>query len=335
MRSSLIIFSLLFSFKSFSQTDVACRQVYDKIYGDGELTMSLFLGYFDDGNYVEDKLDKVLLIDQITAACVHGLQLCGFARDPDDADVFTKTITRANGKTDKVRFRITHSAVSSNHQNNVGVYKAQQQKQSKAAEDAYFRALQTDDVVIYKGHARRGTGPGFRPMGASGWVNAVATKPNLQRMMQTLKATKKTPAIIGMITCESESHYGKALQDAAPNSGLILTRQTTSFSDTDSITEASMENILQQSCATQFRGQIKNAVHHIYSSPLDGADSYKDKLPEIYNFFEPNKKKFAPPRGAILTLINEEFEESSSRDQEAAREELRFLQKPQPTNNPR
>lgn len=324
MRFQVLAFTLLVSLTGLAQTDIeACRKSYEKIYGDGELTMSVFLGYSDADNYVADRLNKIRMVEQITGACGSGRQLCGFTRDPDDADVFTKTITRVSGKKDKVRLRIMNSAVTSDHTTNTGDMKEQQQKQSKAVEEAYIRALQTDDVVMYNGHARRGTGPGFKPMSASDWTAAVATRPSLQRVIQTLKKSKKTPAVIGMFTCEGESHYGKALQDSAPNSGLILTRQTSSFHDTDAIMDASMEGILQQYCGPKFRSDIKGAVAHIYSSPLDGADSYKDKLPEVYNFFEPNKKKFAPPRGAILTLLNGQFEEHTSRAAEEAKEKER------------
>lgn len=333
MRSTVLAFTLLVSLTSFAQTDIeACRNSYERIYGDGELTMSVFLGYADSGNYVFDQMDKARMVTQITGACVDGRQLCGFTRDPDDADIFVKTIKRASGKTDKVRLRLMNSAVTSDHLVNTGEKKAQQQRQSKAIEEAYFRALQTDDVVLYNGHARRGTGPGFRPLGTAEWTATVATKPNLQRMIQTLKKSNKTPALIGIVTCEGEAHYGKMLQDSAPNSGLILTRQTSSFNDTGAVVDASMESILQQHCGPKFRGEIKDVVQEIYSSPLDGADSYKDKLPEIYNFFEPHKKKFAPPRGAILTLINGQFEEKTYRWDEEKKERL---PKSQPTNNAR
>lgn len=333
MRSTVLAFTLLVSLTSFAQTDIeACRKSYERIYGDGELTMSVFWGYGDAGNHVVDQLDKVRMVAQITGACGNGRELCGFTRDPDDADIFVKTIKRVSGKTDKVRLRLMNSAVTSDHLVNTGEMKAQQQQQSKAIEEAYFRALQTDDVVLYNGHARRGTGPGFRPLGAAEWTATVATKPNLQRMMLTLKKSKKTPALIGMFVCEGEAHYGKMLQDSAPNSGLILTRQTSSFNDTDAIVDASMESILQQYCGPKFRSEIKDVVQDIYSSPLDGADSYRDKLPEIYNFFEPNKKKFTPPRGAILTLINSQFEERTYRWDEEKKERL---PKSQPTNNSR
>lgn len=334
MRLSVLAFTLLISLTGFAQTDnEACRKSYERIYGDGELTMSVFLGYSDADNYVADHLNKTRMVEQITSPCGNGRQLCGFSRDPDDADVFTKTITRVSGKKDKVRLRIMNSAVSSSHATNTGEMKAQQQKKSKAVEEAYMRALQTDDVVMYNGHARRGTGPGFKPMGTADWTAAVATRPSLQRMTQTLKKSQKTPALIGMFTCEGESHYGKALQDSAPNSGLILTRQTSSFHDTDAIMDASMEGVLQQYCGPKFRADIKDSVVHIFNSPLDGADSYKDKLPEVYNFFEANKKKFAPPRGAILTLINGQFEESNYRAAEEAKE--REQQKSKKTNNGR
>ena len=336
MRTSVLLFALLFSLSAAA--DKACDAAYEKLYGDGELTMSVFLGYGDTDDYVDDINTKSQYVEMLTAKCDHvntTLELCGFTRDPDDADIFRKTITRANGKTEKIRLKIRNSAVTSSNHVNTGQKKPEQDKRSKDTEAKFLAALQTDDVVIYNGHARRGTGPGFKPMGKADWVSAVATKQSLNNMIRALKTAKRTPPIIGMVTCEGESHYGKALQEAAPNSGLLLTRQTTSFSDSDRIVQTSMESILQKHCASSFRGVIKASVQHIYNSPLDGTDDYKQKLPEIYNFFEPNKKKFAAPRGAILTLLNGQYEEAVPREVEEKNQQRRQQQKPPATVNPR
>lgn len=336
MRHSVLLFNLLFSLSAFSQTDEACRQSYEKMYGDGELTLSLFFGYADMDDYVDDHITKSNYVEKITENCdeTTALQLCGFKRDSDDADIFTKTIVRSNGKEENIRLRISNSAVSSSHKENMTSKKALQDKHSAQTEAKFLKALQTDDVVIYDGHARRGTGPGFRPMGTTDWVKAVAKKQSLQNMVHALKTAKKTPGIIGMITCEGESHYGKALQEAAPNSGLLMTRQTSSFSDTNTIVTTSLESILQKQCAQSFRNVLKGSVRHIFNSPLDGAGNYKEKLPEIYNFFEVNKKKFPPPRGAILTLINGQYEQASSPELEAERERAK-AKKSAPVQHPR
>lgn len=322
MRHLVLLLTLLFSLSAFSQSDETCHQSYEKMYGDGELTMSLFLGYADNDDYVNDHINKARYVEQITENCDETtvIELCGFKRDPDDADIFRKTITRANGRQEKIRLRISSSAVGSSNKENMSTNKAAQDRQSAQTEAKFIKALQTDDVVIYEGHARRGTGPGFKPMGTTDWVKAVAMKQSLQNMTNALKTAKKTPGIIGMITCEGESHYGKALQEAAPNSGLLLTRQTSSFSDADSIVQSSLEFILQKQCAQSFRAVLKQSVQSIFNSPLHGAGNYKEKLPELYNFFEVNKKKFPPARGAILTLINGQYEEASTPELEEQRE---------------
>lgn len=330
MRLSSFILVFVFNIFANAQSN-GCTTAYDKMYNDGTLTMSVFYGYSDSEDYVDDRVAKADMVTKLTKGCASNIatQMCGFARDPDDADILIRTITRPNGKQDKVRLRLMSSAVSESHSKNTGSLKKAQDAQSKKTEDAYYRALETDDVVIYSGHARRGTGPGFKPMGNSDWISAATTKPNLTRLKNTLSKSKHKPAILGMITCEGESHYGKVLQDAAPNSGLLLTRQTTSFEDGKDLLDVSLNNILRKSCPDVFRKEIQATTQLIFNSPMDTSSNYKDKLPEIYNFFEVNSKKFAPQRGTILTYVNSEMEEEST-----VQAEQQKGQNPAPKNRP-
>lgn len=313
LRHLFVVLFFLLSEIAFSQQTESCKKSYDKIYADGEFTMSLFLGYAEgSSDYVTDGTDKAVFAERLTRPCLGQEQLCGFNRHADDADIFTKTIVRANGKKEKVTFRISNSSYSSSHKDNLGKFAAEQNKRSQNIEKKFLKALQTDDAVFYLGHARRGTGPGFQPMTTTRWLGALATKGSLTRMVNGLKSANKTPVIIGMATCEGEQHYGKALNEAAPNSGLLMTRQTTSFFDATDLVAVSLEKLLQKICATEFRAAIQNTASIIFKTPFEAAKTYKDKLPEIYNFFEPLNKRFPSPRGAVMTLIKSQFEESKS-----------------------
>lgn len=308
MCKSFIIFTLLFSL--VTNADEACNQSYEKMYSDGELTLSVYLGYNDAReDHVADPMYKSMYVDIITAVCdkTKVTELCGFSRDPDDADIFTKTITRANGKSEVIKLKMKNAAVTDSNRTNMGAKKSEQDKRSKEFEDSFLNDLQNDDVVLYNGHSRYGTGPAYKPMGSEDWKDAVNNKPTLNRMIQTLKTAKKTPGIIGMISCDSESHYGKALHEAAPNSGLILTRQITSFGDTRRTMLSSIDSILQKQCGDSFRSGMKAATQNIFNP----SSANKDIYPDIYGFFEANKKKFAPPHGAILKLVNGEYHAAS------------------------
>lgn len=315
MKSLYLIFTFLVAFPAFA-TDLACENSYKKIYRDDELNISIFLGYSDVGDMVTDPFDRTNLIETLTGPCyeVSGEQFCGFKRDPDDADAFTKTIVRSNGKQDKVKIKITNSAFTTLHNENIGKYSKHQAQKTEKTNQAFNRSLATDEVVIYNGHARRGTGPGFKPMGALNWINALQSKPALTSMVQTLKNAKTKPALIGMITCEGESHYGKVLNETSPNSALLLTRQTTSFDDAYSLLIGSVDAILKKDCAKDFRTSIKNSVRTVYTNKLDGETKLQNHLPEVYGLFEPITKKFAPARGAALTYLRGEIEEATPRD---------------------
>lgn len=331
MKSIYLALFILISQPAFSETPAAsCDQVYKKIYRDNELNISLFLGYSDgDGNFVSDTFDRTNLAETLTGQCyeVSGEQFCGFKRDADDADTFTKTIVRSDGKTDQVKIRLMNSSFTPKHDENIGKYEKFQKKKTEKVSKAFNHALTTDEVVIYQGHARRGTGPGFQPMGALNWVNAVQSKPVLYNMTQNLRTAKTKPALIGMITCEGESHYGKVLNEASPTSALLLTRQTTSFSDAYSLLISSVDAILKKECAKDFRKTITNTVTTVYSTKFDGDTSVKDKLPEVYGLFEPITKKFAPARSTAVTYLKGELEKSSSRDDAEEKEKAAKLRK--------
>ena len=324
MRSLFLAFFILIAQPALSAPPTeTCEQAYKKIYRDDELNISLFLGYSDGSDdFVSDPYDRTNLAETLTGPCYEesGEQFCGFKRDADDADAFTKTIVRSNGKTDKVKIRIMNSAFTPKHNENIGKYEKFQKQKSEKISKAFNQALTKDDVVMYNGHARRGTGPGFQPMGALNWVKAVQSKPSLYSMTQNLRSAKTKPAFIGMITCEGESHYGKALNDASPGSALLLTRQSTSFTDANSLLISSVDAILKKECAKDFRMTITNTVSTIYSTKFDGDTKVQDKLPEVYGLFEPISKKFAPARSAAVTYIRGEVEKASSRDDEEYKE---------------
>ncbi len=318
MKSLFIALSLLASSSLASGPLRMCDEAYKKIYRDDELNISIFLGYSDSNDDgVTDNYDKMNFTQMLRKPCSEVLdeQLCSFTRDEDDANIFTKTISRADGTTDKIKIRIMSSAYTESHNQNTTYNKIDQDKKSKKISEAFLKSLQEDEVVFYNGHARRGTGPGFKPMNNTDWAEAVALKPSLNAMSKALKEAKTKPALIGMITCEGEEHYGKALQDSAPDSALLLTRQTTSFSDSAVIMNNSIASLLKKDCSAKFREGIKGAVNNIYISSIEEPKTVEDRLPEIYGLFEPNTKKFTAPRGAIMTLVNDQFESHSTRQE--------------------
>ena len=330
MKSLFLALSLLASSSFASGPLRMCDEAYKKIYRDGELNISIFLGYSDSNDdVVTDIYDKMNFTQMITSPCSEVLdeQLCSFSRDEDDANVFTKTIARANGLPEKVKIRIMSSAYTESHNQNTTYQKNAQDKKSKKISDTFLKSLQEDEVVFYNGHARRGTGPGFKPMTNTDWVEAVTKKPALTAMSKALKEAKTKPALIGMITCEGEEHYGKALQDSAPDSALLLTRQTTSFYDSTVIMNSAIASILKKDCSVKFRKEIKGAVNNIYVSSLEEPKTVEDRLPEIYGLFEPNTKKFDAPRGAIMTLVNDQFESHSTREEAEKAEKAEKEQK--------
>jgi len=309
----LLIFTLFFFIQTslcFADDLEACKKAYDKLYQEDEVRMSVFFGYFEHDDTAYDYLYQSNFISQLTSPCFRGLQLCEFDRDLDDADTFYKTIKTPDGKLRKVRFQVFRSANSTSDSYNKGPGSKEQKLHSFKTAEKFKQALQTDQVVIYSGHARRGTGPGFKPMTNGGWIEAVTIKPALNEMLETLKSSKKTPQILGMSVCEGERHYGYHLQKAAPKSSLLLPRQTMDGEDGNRIAESTFNSLLSFHCQKELKAGIAQGVERFFTSPLKNTKTYEDKLPRLYGFFEPIDKKFEPPKNIIYNLLDSQLETS-------------------------
>ncbi|MBC7457864.1 MAG: hypothetical protein H7235_06270, partial [Bdellovibrionaceae bacterium] len=236
------------------------------------------------------------LRSRLIAPCAPGNNLCKFQQDADDADVFTKIILGPGGKTHKIRLRVMSSAVSHDDNDNRKIWATDQKRQSARIFSQFKRSLQNDGVVLYVGHSRLGTGPGFKPLDVAGWAEAEKNKPVLNEMVETLQNANKTPQILGMLSCEGENYYGHALHKAAPKSSLLLTRQTMSSKDAYKLSEAVLNSLLSRNCKSDFDNKVQEQVVDIWRVPFSKPKPVQEILPHLYGFFEPITRTFAAPK---------------------------------------
>jgi hypothetical protein len=202
--------------ESDQKPSIGCRTPYLHLYAKEKLSLSIFYGYSDDGDngtdLVIDGQSKAAMIAELTRSCENGGNgACGFQKVRGSLDLLRRTMEGPDGKGRIVDLRIMNSGVSSSDSQNKGRLQGKQLAHSAKVERLFLRALQTDDIVIYAGHSRHGTGPGFYPMAAADWIPAVLFEESLNKMTSTLKSSPTKPKLIGMFVCDGAYLYGKPL----------------------------------------------------------------------------------------------------------------------------
>ncbi len=292
-----------------------CRTSYKKLYSKPEINWSIYFGYGDGAseNYTTDMAERDLFEKEIKSYCPQfrpDIVLCEFKPDSLISGQYTKQIRTKEGRVVTVRLKLFNASLTSEIAKNVE-RKADQKKKSKAIERSYVRAFQTDDIVFYSGHARHGTGPGFRPLSTNG-VSRFFTglfRPMANKMYNAIgeddrnqqnddewpprsPPEKSMTSVMGFFACEAEAHYGVNLAHRT-DAGLILTRQSISTDDNMRLLYAASNNLLNETCEKDFAQSMNKAIKTIfYNKKKAPPISYQDKMPKLFNFFHKDKVKY-------------------------------------------
>jgi hypothetical protein len=222
----------------------ACVSAYDRLYEKENLNFRVFIGYWDTQpepggpgvpkverqDWVIDSAVRKMFSEILTKPCDANLFVCGFSHELEDQDTdelehLAKTVAGPDGKDHTVHLTLESSSVSLSNRENQHQDKAEQKTQTKKVADDFFNSIGNSDALIYVGHARWGTGPGFKPLPplSWSWIDAGIFKPSRHRLEKALKTAQEKPALIGYFSCTSEKYYEKYLEKDAPDSGLALT----------------------------------------------------------------------------------------------------------------
>jgi hypothetical protein len=312
----------------------ACRKTYEKLYAKDTINISFFFGNMAEEWKKGDNRDgmaKTDFVGTLTRKCGSGENLCGFNRDPDDAELFFKTIAGPDGKEKKIRFRVMNPSLSAGadrepdeevvfktiegangKRKRVRVNSAHAAELDKKAEERdrlqeensrrvlgkYKESLASDDVVIFQGHSEYGAGPSF---GDSAEFPVFS-------MTEHIRKSPKKPDVIGLIVCNGEAHYGNQLHEAAPKSALLLTRQRTMIDDGLSAAKATFEALLGRKCKNEVASEFRKSTDYFFFGPWEWetAQKIQDRIPRLSNFFEPIDKPF--PDAAEEDVMHEKYE---------------------------
>lgn len=291
-----------------------CRTSYQKLFSKPDINWSIYFGYGDGASdkYTTDMAERDIFEKEIKSPCPSfrpDIQLCGFREDPTISSQYVKQIRTQEGQVVNVRLKLFNSSLTTEVAVN-REKKSEQKKKSKALERSYLHALQTDDIVFYSGHARHGTGPGFRPLSNNPGSRLITAlfRPMASKMYNSLgeddradhsddvypppTRAVKSPAVLGFFACEAEAYFGVNLAHRT-DAGLILTRQSISTVDNMRLLYASSNNLLTQACEKDFTQSMTQAIKTIYYRKKKGPPtSYEDKMPKFFNFFHKDKVKY-------------------------------------------
>jgi hypothetical protein len=253
----------------------SCRDAYADLYSKPVLEFRITLGYTDIPNDVvnaEDGPRREVWVTRLVKPCPEGVVgTCGFAQDGDDADHFTKNVKGPDGKDHLVNLYLVNSSVGVDDRTNRTTLKAQQDAQTRRAEENFFGGLRTADIVIYAGHARKGGGPSFSPPilhkdGLNTNESAYASRVSETRMLTTLRANPNPPKLMGLFACDAGKWFSEDVRTA--------TRRKSGVASSIGLTEpeivfaqayAMLDSILALRCQDQFNRSIDaitNVIRH-------------------------------------------------------------------------
>lgn len=288
-----------------------CRTSYQKIFNKSDIRWSVFFGYGDgDGDdHTTDFAERDLFEKEIQLPCPElnpEIQLCGFKREGDQPGQYVKQITNKDQFVVNIHLLLYNASLTSEMNVNLKEKEKEQRRKSKKIEKTFIESLHTEDILFYVGHARHGSGPGFRPLvrKSRDWWIATLFRPMVNNVMNSLdpqppidnfpqlKGNVNNPSIMGFFSCEAEAHYGAEMVRKSPETSLILTRQSISSSDNLRLLYAASNALLAQECDTEFQQSLKESITTVYYSPKKGPpESFEEKMPRFFNFFHKDKVK--------------------------------------------
>lgn len=267
-----------------SPQDAACQKAYRTLYGKDSVAFKVFFGYKDarPARFVGDRHERIAFVQRIVADCTEGRFACGFTRDADNADLFSKTIKGPTGRDVRVELFVANSSVGSDDAANRD--NPFQKWQSAYAQKAYLGGLANADVVFYNGHSRFGGGPDFEPphLAESGELDELfylTKKPGLTKTVKTLDsraaASAKSPnplKVLGLFSCASDQHFTSSL-GGGQGTGIISSRALVYYADALENSLAALSSLLEMRCQADFASAIRS------ESPVHGS--------RLQGFFHP------------------------------------------------
>ncbi len=285
-----------------------CAKAYAKLFSKDQFKMSVYFGYGDmeKSDYTTDLDERRFFESFLTMDCREGVSLCGFEKTKPNT--YSKKIT-LNQRTVDFQISLYHSSLTEVEKINRVTEKDRQDKLSRQLQLNYINSLINDDAVMYFGHARRGSGPGFFPIDEKSWfwLKTYSTTPFLKEINKSLLKSKKSAGLIGMINCDGGGHYGKYVNQLAKNSSLFLRRQTTEGGDALRVLVIGVDGLLSESCEPQMNALLKKSVAYVFYNAKEKPPKSMSKVqPKFFKFYDADKIYGETYWQGLLKIVTED-----------------------------
>ena len=255
-------------------SDSECSDVYAHLYDKDTLAITLFIGVCDGPtNLVLDRPIREALMDHLEKDCKdypENYSACGFKAAGEDSATLNKTVLFKSRHKKAVALKIFDSSVSEDYTANVGALSDQQKMKSERATREYLKALGRDDIVLYVGHSRYGTGPGFLPLPGFSIIGPeiFIRRPLLPQMRDALMNSSSHPAILGFFSCRSQKFYGRFLHSTSPRSALLVSSDFVTHDQNVASALGFINSILEMQCRDNLNKNInlngQTSAYHLY-----------------------------------------------------------------------
>lgn len=214
----------------------SCSDVYDDIFRDGVMRITLAFGYHDNSPSTLDGRHYSYVFDALTRSCPSSQStLCGFhvvsGSESGHSAVLAKEISFGRGgdrRRVRIQFNLAHAADSEDDDANLvgGQASPRQRAISRMVEDLFFggvsgvkadgSAQDKCDICGYYGHARNGGGPDFSPVpyawrdskGEPDYSYYLSRRTGYRRLLASLeRAGDEPPKMVSLMACYSHKHF--------------------------------------------------------------------------------------------------------------------------------
>jgi hypothetical protein len=245
-----------------------CRRTYEEFYRDPSIEIRVVFGYKDarPARFVADRYERLIFVQRVLRACASSEdRVCGFTRDTNDADLFTREIPGPDGENRVVRLRVVQPSVGADdEENRKNPFQAWR---TVYAQQEFLEGFAASDLVIYNGHSRAGGGPDFRPPRISGsgdidfgWYqrNEPGFEPVLESLRNLPPATSR-PKLVGFLSCASTTHFLGRMREIRPTLATLTSPRLLYFSEAMETSLEMLGSVLAMKCEPEFSEALKKA----------------------------------------------------------------------------
>jgi len=244
------------------QATSACYQAYARFYSEPSVEIDVAFGYKDarPARFVGDRYEKFALVNYLLQPCAPDHYACGFTRDLEDGDLFSKLILGPDGRVRTVKLRVTHSSVGPDDDENR--QDSFQKWQSKYAQTAFLEGLKGAEAVFYNGHSRDGGGPDFGPPRLR-WDKHpnyhwyAKNAPGLKRLLDAIGGKQIQLKLLGLYSCVSSRLFSEEIISTKKALALITSQELLYYTDALNNLMGSLSAVLGLWCEPAFLSAIK------------------------------------------------------------------------------